>query len=244
MTYAYRVNALNAAGRSDYSNVASVTTPAPVYALDTFGRDITDGWGSAVEGGTYTLTGSPANFDVDGSTGLIVVPQPNYVRTAVLADVSARDVDIIVTVSTDKRAGGGSQETYVVARRTGTNTEYRLGIQLRPDGTVTAVVFRVTSGTAQRLGQAVIVPGLTHQAAVPLRIRALVSGASPTTLSVKVWQDGQPEPSNWTLTRSDATASLQGAGAVGLRTFVAKASTVGPVRFRLDDFRVAPIVAP
>jgi len=45
------------------------------------------------------------------------------------------------------------------------------------------------------------------------------------------------EPAAWQVTASDATAALQGAGAVGFRSYVSSATTNGPLNIAVDDFR-------
>jgi hypothetical protein len=63
-----------------------------------------------------------------------------------------------------------------------------------------------------------------------------VTGASPTTIRVKAWADGQPEPSSWQFAATNSTAAVQGAGSVGLRVYMS--STNAPVTFGFDDFSV------
>jgi hypothetical protein len=65
-----------------------------------------------------------------------------------------------------------------------------------------------------------------------------VVGTNPTTIRLKAWADGQAEPSAWQYTTTDSDASLQVAGAVGLRTYIAGTSTNAPVLFTFDDVRV------
>jgi hypothetical protein len=69
-------------------------------------------------------------------------------------------------------------------------------------------------------------------------VRAQVTGANPTTIRITAWPAGSAEPTAWTLTTSDATASLQTAGNVGLRAYTAATTTNAPILITLDDYRV------
>jgi hypothetical protein len=53
------------------------------------------------------------------------------------------------------------------------------------------------------------------------------TGVNPTTLQWKIWQDGTPEPANWTDSGTDSTAGLQAAGGIGCNAFVSS-GTVSP----------------
>jgi hypothetical protein len=63
-----------------------------------------------------------------------------------------------------------------------------------------------------------------------------VTGASPTTLKVKVWRAGQSEPSGWQVTATDSTSTLQDAGAVALQSYVSGNGRAATLSF--DDLMV------
>ncbi len=50
---------------------------------------------------------------------------------------------------------------------------------------------------------------------------------------------GTPEPSAWTVTAQDASASLQGAGYTGLSPSLTSTSTVAPIVVGYDNLRLA-----
>jgi hypothetical protein len=65
-------------------------------------------------------------------------------------------------------------------------------------------------------------------------------GANPTTIRLRAWADGQPEPGTWPYVATDSTAALQGSGAVGLLARLSSSAT-GPLNVSYDGFRaVAP----
>ena len=59
-------------------------------------------------------------------------------------------------------------------------------------------------------------------------MRLVATGASPTTLQLKVWLDGQPEPAGWQLTVQDSEAALQGAGSAGVRGYLSSSMANTP----------------
>ncbi len=50
------------------------------------------------------------------------------------------------------------------------------------------------------------------------------------------WVGGQPEPATWNVTTTDATAALQGPGAVGLYSYLSGSANNPPVTIGIDDF--------
>ena len=236
--YTVSLTVTNAGGSSSTNKQVTVQAPPAgvTYAADAFGRT-TGGWGTADVGGAYTLQGSAANYNVGSGAGTISVPTANSTRSAILNTVSQRDVDIRVRVSVDKVAAGGNYFVYEVARRNG-NSEYRPRMIFNANGTVSVNASVLVNGSESSLGAAVVVPGLTQGPNQYIWLRASVTGANPTTVSVKAWADGQAEPAGWQFTATNSQAGLQAAGAVGLRTYLAGPVTTAPVTFAFDDYSV------
>ena len=139
-------------------------------------------------------------------------------------------------VSASKIANGGGMFLGVIGRRIGTD-EYRAKLKISATGGATLYLTRVAGGTETTL-QSAAVAGLTVAAGDQLRLRMTVTGASPAALQAKVWKDGVAEPATWLLTAGDATAPLQGAGSVGLMSFLWGTATNAPVQARFDDLDV------
>jgi hypothetical protein len=151
--------------------------------------------------------------------------------------VSNADVDSVVDLSLDGAPTGGGIYVSSVLRKVGT-TEYRLRVRLQPTAT-TLQLMRVVSGAetviaAQPLSGVVYTPG----SVMHLRFRA--TGSGTTTLSGKVWFDGDVEPASWMIQTTDTTAALQGAGGVGVQAYQSGSST-GPLAVLVE--RVRAIVA-
>lgn len=236
-SYSVSLTASNAGGAGSTTKSVTVYAGVTTYAADTFGRTIAGGWGTANTGGAYSLTGSAADFAVDGSTGRISVPSAGATRTAALAGVSAREVDVRVRVQSDKLATGSNQFAYLLTRRTATGAAYAAKLRFGTNAGVYLQASRLTTSETA-LGTEVRITGLTHAAGTWFWVRAQVVGSSPTTIRIKTWADGQPEPTGWQFTASDGDTALQAAGGVGLRAYIGSASTNTPVTFGFDDLRV------
>ena len=126
---------------------------------------------------------------------------------------------------------------YNVARRNG-NNEYRPRMIFNANGTISVNASVVVNGSETALGAPLVVPGLTQAADSFVWLRAQVTGASPTTIRVKAWADGQAEPAAWQFTVTDSQAAVQGAGSVGLRVYLGAKVTTAPVVVSFDDYSV------
>jgi CSLREA domain-containing protein len=219
-------------------NVALTEPPPPpqsgdVVAADDFGRSVSSGWGNADQGGAWALTGTAANFSVDGTAGRISTAAGTS-REARLAVPSTADVAIVGTVTFDKVPQGGNAFGYVLARANGTNA-YRAAIRVATSGAVYVQLRKVVSNVESSVGSEVAVAGLVVGTGTRLGFRLRVAG---TDLGIRVWDAAGAEPATWDQTGSDSTAELQGAGSAGLRTYIGSGVTNGPVTVGLDDFRV------
>jgi hypothetical protein len=96
----------------------------------------------------------------------------------------------------------------------------------------------VINNSESSIAPAVTVPGLTFSPNSFIWLRTEVTGTSPTTIRIKAWADGQPEPGTWHYTVTNSTAAVQTAGNVGLRTYVSSGLTNAPVAFGFDDYHV------
>jgi len=210
----------------------------PTYAEDAFVRSVSNGWGTADTGGSYTLQGNNGAFSVGDGVGRMLMPNAGANRSALLDGVSEQDVDITFRVSIDKTATGNSFFVYGVARRNGNNA-YRPKIILRSNGTVAVHSGVLISNSESSVAPAVTVPGLTQAAGSFIWVRAQVEGTSPTTIRVKAWADGDPEPATWHFSATNSAAAVQVAGGVGLRVYVGSTVSNAPVLFSFDDYKVA-----
>ncbi len=211
-----------------------------VLASDTFERTVTNGWGTADVGGAWTTSTSAGVAAVNGGLGRLNLLTAGATQTAGLGAVSSSDVDLSLQLAVDKLPGGSTSyvDASLLLRRVGT-AQYRAIVRVLPTGGVRGALYRVVGSTGATLGGLLTVPGITYAPGDQLNVRARATGTSPTTLRLKVWRVGTPEPTAWLSTVQDATAGLQAAGSVGLMGYVPSATTNPPVQLRFDALRAA-----
>ena len=219
----------------------TVTDPSAI-AQDTFTRTVTNSWGTADIGGPWTvIAGAAANFDVDGARGTVATPGGSQQQAAHLGQVSVRDVDLRVALTfPDAPTASGNFFGYLLLRRQANGSYYRVGLYVTPGGKV--FIRGQTSAGANLFPD--VDTGLSFAAGDTFLLRVQAEGASPTTIRARAWEQGTAEPASWQATATNATAGLQQAGSVGIRT-VNTTSTATTLRF--DDLlgkELQPVVPP
>jgi len=193
---------------------------------------------AATVGGSWTLSSGASNYAVDGTVGTIRLAAGSG-PAAYLNGASAPAADAFVTLSIDKPATGSGLYASVIARRVVGQGDYRAKTRFQSNGTVAVSLQRVSAAGAETALQAeALVPGLTYAVGEALDIRVQVTGSSPSTVRVKVWKHGSPEPSAWLRTATDSTPGLQGSGGVGIYSYLSSSAANAPVKLRVDDLVV------
>lgn len=205
-------------GTSTFTQTVSVTIPPPgpsTYAVDSFSRSVTNGWGAAETGGSWTVTSNPINTAVTGGVATQRLASPGAGVLEYLNGVSASDTDLRVRVAADKTPIGFGHWSLVTLRKAATNYEYRVRLRFAPTGVfLSATRLAGTSTSTVIVAEANTgVPAVANQF---VQVRAQAVGVNPTTIRAKVWRDGQPEPATWALTVTDSTSGLQTVGGIGL----------------------------
>jgi len=77
---------------------------------------------------------------------------------------------------------------------------------------------------------------MTANQAYDVACSATPSGTG-TLLRAKFWRDGTSEPSSWQVSATDSTAGLQGAGGIGISTYLSSSATTA-VTLSVDDLVV------
>ena len=217
--------------------LAAPAQAADPSASDTFSRTVTNGWGQADSGGTWSVS-SPARFAVSGGVGTVSLTTDGITQRAALP-VSGTSTDLVATLASSGLPTGSGLYVSVAGRQVPGVGQYQTKLRWLPSGAVTAALTRLDVRWAETaLGQAVTVPAVSGASARPVRVRIQVTGVSPTTIRTKVWQASAPEPAAWTATATDSTAGWQTAGGVGLDGYLSRASV--PLSLWVDDVAVAP----
>lgn len=187
-------------------------------------------------GGAYTVlwgSNAPQDFEVVDGTGLIY-HQGSYGREALLEQVAPLNADLRLRVKMNSRPQK-KRDIYLMARRIDQKNLYRARVGVKPNGQVELHLQRQVNGAWSVFTTSAIAPNVTHTAGDYLWVRFQVVGTNPTMLQLRVWEDGQPEPTAWHLTVFDSSPALQSAGTVGVRTYITTDDIYLPVKFFFDD---------
>jgi hypothetical protein len=209
-----------------------------VVVRDSFGRTVKDHWGQAELGGAYGLEGTPANFDVENGEGIMFLGAPNTKRSAYIPNTNLLNGEVLFRFKRSKTIESGSQIASFIMRRVGYGNEYVGRVRFVIDGTVRLQAERHVNSDPKRLGNESSIPNVPDVANAYVWVRGQVYGTNPTTIRMKAWADGTPEPANWQYTVTDSEPTLQKAGGVGLRGYLATNATNHPVRMYFDDWNV------
>lgn len=206
-------------------------------AFDSFDRTVTSGLGtSGYNGGPeeWTVARAASDFSVSDGAAHLKVGR-GLTRSAYLENLALTEVEAATTFSTTTSpTGGGVFESLVVRRRDG--SDYNARLVLRRTGEVKLAVFRGETAL-----KTVLVDGLTVTRGIKVRVRLQATGTNPTVLRARAWRVGVAEPSRWRVISSDSTSSLQGAGSVGVRSYLSASATSAPVVTDVDDVRITDI---
>src|SRR5690349_14508439 len=92
-----------------------------VIASDSFNRSVSNGWGTADLGGSWTVLDTPANWSVAPGAGSISVGATAQDR-GVLGSVAVQDVDLLAKIVLPRCSGGTNCDAFVIGRYTGGST--------------------------------------------------------------------------------------------------------------------------
>jgi hypothetical protein len=233
------VTATNAGGLGDaLSNATGAVAPIPNSGSDTFTRTVAGGWGRADSGGTWVVQpgGSASKQSVDGQEAVLTSPAASTSYEMTLP-ISVADVDVTNRVRVSAVPTGATDSVSTEARFQDVNNLYRLVLRFQTTGNVDLVINSVVGGVSSQVGSTVTNALTAVPANTWVRVRFQVLGS---TLRGKVWLDGSPEPSTWTITASDS--QITAAGAVGVRDLPNTGSTTPP-NVQWDDFNAGPAAA-
>ena len=214
----------------------SAADEAPLIAGDTFNRTVEGGLGRADVGGPWTATVGASRQSVSERSATLSLPGAGHNTGAYLGEVSATDLDLRTSFTLTSAPTGPGTYVYVTGRRVGNGQEYRVRVRVLPDGRVALALSRLSGGETFPGGES-IVPGVTWSPGTALDVRVQVTGNGTTSILGTVWRTGDEQPAPQ-LVRTDTTAALQSAGAVGL-TVHRPASTTAATAVRFGGFTVS-----
>ena len=209
------------------------------FAADAFERTLNDGWGSADQGGSWTTGPTADAFSVGDGVGRIRLATAGARPASAASLETVRTKDLTLTAQLALSAlpsKGRLDQTFTLRRRSGDT--YRAIVRVDGTGSVRVGLAKSVEGRQVSL-DAGRVAGVRYASDARLLVRAQAVGVSPTALALKVWKAGRPEPKTWQVTAEDRAARLQGAGYVGLSSYLSSDSTVAPVVVEVDNLRVS-----
>jgi hypothetical protein len=212
---------------------ASTTT----IATDTYTRSVTSDWGTADTGGSYSHIGTATAFNVNGTVGTIDMTATGSAnqRTMRLDSAKAQNLDYTVKIRLDKLSNTtDSNYVYLISRHVSSGNEYRGAVRFDNAGGVHVRSSKIVGSAETQLGTEQPVTGLTYVAGTWVDVHMQAVNTNPTTIQMRVWADGNTEPSTWNYTTTDSTAILQQSGSIGMLTRLG-AVTNTPVQISFDD---------
>ncbi|KUF19592.1 hypothetical protein [Streptomyces silvensis] len=208
----------------------TVHATAVVALGDTFGRTVTDGWGTAANGLAWSAAGGAASDrSVDGARGVIALASSvsSLRAQTLLADV--RDCEVRVRIQPGQVSTGGGLIPGVLLRYASIANSYRVRLHL---GTGGDLALSVARGSTQ-VGSTTQIPG-GYAAGQEIELRARIEGHR---IRARAWKSGAVEPLAW---QADVTVTESpiDVGAVGLCASGFSANTNPSPVVRFDAFEV------
>ena len=237
-TYTVRLDGDRRAWRHRHGRAAAHRVRAVIVAADAFNRTVIGGLGSADVGGAWTAAYNAVRQSVAPGTGTLTMV-PGAQVGSYLNGVAENRADLVTTLSLGQAPTGNGLNVLFTGRRVAVNQEYRLRLRFQANGTVYAGLTKLAgSSTDVLIGSEVALTG-TYTAGTALRVRLVVTSAADgtTQLSARVSPATAPEPTAWTLTGTDSTASLQAPGGVGVTSYMA-GNAVGTLAVNLSGLEV------
>jgi hypothetical protein len=229
---------------TDWETIAEVTDPMGVTSIgntqtatDTFARSVSNGWGNADTGQAWTMSGGlAANFSVGGGSGQVSETTVNVNRFGQLAITNTANVDATIFTSTPVVATGASITNTLCVRMVDTNNMLMATCVYNTTGLTDLLIVKRIAGVETTLATATNVTTYAGNGGVWIRFQAVGVG-----LRAKLWNDGDPEPSAWTLYVADG--SLLTAAQVGTYSKLTTGNTnPSPVNVQYDNLSVRTLV--
>jgi hypothetical protein len=202
---------------------------------DTFNRSASSSWGSADVGGAWTNTGGAASdFSVAAASG------GRHLHTSAASahystlSISVIRYDVRVRVKTAALATGAALTAGIAVRYVDASNTDRYEIQLNTDQTVTGRLVQ-RDGGSDTVYTSETISGVTHAADTWYWIRAQ---SGNTAARLKVWQDGNDEPTTWNIDGSDGILPNPTAGAIGLYSIRETSNTNANATIDFDSFEM------
>jgi hypothetical protein len=228
------INSVDHASMFPFDVVAGgerMTVSAITNRADTFGRSVSNGWGTSSSGVAWAESGgAAADRSVNGARGVITLnPSVSTVRFQRLVTTPVADCEVLVRMSASAVATGASAVPAVLLRYVDTSNFYRARLHFGTGGGMFVSISRDTT----QIGSSPALP-YTYTAGQEFEVRVRLVGH---TIQMRVWPVGQAEPAVWHHTETVVTNPIV-AGGIGVTgSSFAGLTNVG-LQLLFDSFEV------
>lgn len=230
----------NAGARKSVSQpitVSDVPQGEGIIAQASFKKSQEKGWPDASVGGAWKLS-SPSRFSAADGVGAIALNKAAWTSTAMLPKVSSESTRVSSSFTLTEAPTGGGVYASFFPRSTASGS-YGAKIQVKSTGEVFVFLTSQVGGTEKILAQTAL-PG-RWAAGTKINVRTSAIGNGTTSLDATVWLDGEQEPAAPTLTATDATEQIQGAGSVLMSAYLSGSATSLNNKLLVSEFQARSI---
>jgi hypothetical protein len=222
-----------------YSTLLDLNTPIRVAVrswVDNFTRSVVNGWGSVDTTQLFAWNvATPTNFQVDGAKGTVLLAAANTATSALASRATAKDVDVVSTITPVATATGASYGLGTQLRLTDNSNNVYSTLEFDTAGTCTIKIRQVVAGVNTQLAAQNPIPASTYTAGVAWKLRTQADGGQ---MRVKAWPAAGTEPTSWMITAAIPGALTGSSVGIYAVRFVGNTNS-GVVPFiSLDDFTV------
>jgi parallel beta-helix repeat protein len=215
-------------------------TPGTVLTADAMSRTVDGSWGTAPDGGAYTLAASTsAVFAVHDGVAVMDLARGTSATAQVPGDAPA-DLMAAAQFSVAELPSSGNGVFTAIQLRDGDGSTYQARIRIAPGGRVMASILRQDGGPGSLTALAAETPLPTRVTAEdPVRVEASITGSSPVNLSLRAWQLDQPDRVVALSAQDNAPGDLADAAPVSIWGYVSR-GTAG-AELRVDELSVVAL---
>jgi len=181
---------------------------------DTFGRTVSNGFGTATSGQAYTVTGTASQYSVGSSTASIL-PTATGERYGYV-DRLTSDIDITGQVALSGIPASNLMTVGFIVKRLDANNYYNATMMVATGGAISLRFSKVVAGSLSTI--TTVSTGLTYVANTYYNLRVAAywsNGLQAVVLQSKLWAIGATEPGGWMVSTTDTglTQYTSGTGA-------------------------------
>lgn len=201
---------------------------------DSFTRTVASGLGTdSASGLTWTAA---TQYSTNGSAAQCSGLSDNQSVLATLADAAGDDVEVSTVASLSAVATGAAWVHGIVVRYTDSDNYLRFHTEFHLSGAIQVKIQKWVGGSLSEVVAATST-SLTYSANTKVRTRVRAIGP---VLQMRVWLDGDDEPTDWNITDEETDLTGQ---ATGLLQWRVNGNTNVGLTSTIDDFRVDVIRA-